>query len=334
MNSNLLYNQLLPPNLPLSHHHNLPPQLLQVSQPEESSEPIYQNQGQIFAQQQEETEPIYQNLPLHEKLNMTHGDIEDVIEVYESDTGSVHIDESVDGVALGEGGISIEKSTYKELTPGKDLPVSDISYDGKSPFVSCRVGLTNSRENLSEQMTNFLNNSPVRASESPEKCNLFSEGEVLYTARGGNGEREPREKLKMRQYLEPAVQCNTKSLDASLINTVNLSTLNLSRVSNEIDSNISNFPADLNVSETVCKHLPSTVGIEVNLSNTQGRTKGRKRWGLNMAVKSGSLKSNKSDKSDGGSKSGDSSRHSSGRGMGAMMLANLQGNNGQIGQIS
>ena len=44
-----------------------------------------------------------------------------------------------------------------------------------------------------------------------------------------------------------------------------------------------------------------------------------------MAVKSGSLKSNKSEKSDGGSKSGDESRQSSGRGVGAMMLANLQG---------
>ena len=44
-----------------------------------------------------------------------------------------------------------------------------------------------------------------------------------------------------------------------------------------------------------------------------------------MAVKSGSLKSNKSEKSDGGSKSGDESRQSSGRGVGAMMLANLHG---------
>ena len=56
----------------------------------------------------------------------------------------------------------------------------------------------------------------------------------------------------------------------------------------------------------------------------QGRSKGRRRWGLNMAVKSGSLKSTKSDKSDGGSKSGDESRQSSGRGMGGM-LATLHG---------
>ena len=40
-----------------------------------------------------------------------------------------------------------------------------------------------------------------------------------------------------------------------------------------------------------------------------------------MAVKSGSLKSTKSDKSA----DGDESRNSSGRGMGAMMLANLHG---------
>jgi len=66
--------------------------------------------------------------------------------------------------------------------------------------------------------------------------------------------------------------------------------------------------------------------------NSFSRPKGRKRWGLNMASKSGSLKSTKSDKSDGGgSKSGDESRnssgrgHGSGRGVGAMMLANLQG---------
>lgn len=45
-----------------------------------------------------------------------------------------------------------------------------------------------------------------------------------------------------------------------------------------------------------------------------------------MAVKSGSLKSTKSDKSaDGKSADGDESRNSSGRGMGAMMLANLHG---------
>ena len=51
------------------------------------------------------------------------------------------------------------------------------------------------------------------------------------------------------------------------------------------------------------------------------------RWGLNIAGKSGSLKSTKSDKSDGGSRSGEEggSRQSSGRGMGAMMLANLHG---------
>ena len=51
------------------------------------------------------------------------------------------------------------------------------------------------------------------------------------------------------------------------------------------------------------------------------RPKGRKRWGLNMAVKSGSLKSTKSDKSA----DGEESRNSSGRGMGAIMLANLHG---------
>ena len=69
---------------------------------------------------------------------------------------------------------------------------------------------------------------------------------------------------------------------------------------------------------------------EEQVAQQQARSKGRKRWGLNIAGKSGSLKStksDKSDKSDQGSKSGEegSSRQSSGRGMGAMMLANLHG---------
>eukprot|EP00092_Neocalanus_flemingeri_P049143 GFUD01056369.1.p1 GENE.GFUD01056369.1~~GFUD01056369.1.p1 ORF type:complete len:467 (+),score=138.44 GFUD01056369.1:778-2178(+) len=129
----------------------------------------------------------------------------------------------------------------------------------------------------------------------------------------------------MRQYLEPAVQNSIKSLDESLINTVNSSSLSLARVSNDSFDKMSNFQSDLNTSETLRKKSVTSLGSEEALSSTQGRSKGRKRWGLNMAVKSGSLKSNKSEKSDGGSKSGDDSRHSSGRGMGAMMLANLHG---------
>jgi hypothetical protein len=43
----------------------------QLSHPEESAEPIYQNQGQILAleQEREGEEPIYQNLPLLQKLS-------------------------------------------------------------------------------------------------------------------------------------------------------------------------------------------------------------------------------------------------------------------------
>ena len=123
----------------------------------------------------------------------------------------------------------------------------------------------------------------------------------------------------MRQYLEPAVQDNIRSLDESLINTVNSSSLSLARVGSD------SFPHNISTSETVrAKSVPSA-SSEETLTSNQGRSKGRKRWGLNMASKSGSLKSNKSEKSDGGSKSGDDSRHSSGRGMGAMMLANLHG---------
>ena len=334
-NHNYLYDQQLPPHLPLHQHQHLPPHLPlhqldthQLSHPEESTEPIYQNQGQILAQQQEREgeEPIYQNLPLHEKLNLPVGETEENLgESEESDTGSIHIDDTIDGVPLGEGGIRIEKANFREeFSHVKDLENSGIV----RPNIVSRIGLTNSREDVSvsEQIgTSFHKKSPIRTSESPEKGKIFSEGEVLYSARSGNRSNEPRKKLEMRQYLEPAVQNNIRSLDESLINTVNSSSLSLARVSNDSFDKISNFPSDLNSSETLRKKSVSSVGSEETLSSTQGRSKGRKRWGLNMAVKSGSLKSNKSEKSDGGSKSGDDSRHSSGRGMGAMMLANLHG---------
>ena len=66
---------------------------------------------------------------------------------------------------------------------------------------------------------------------------------------------------------------------------------------------------------------------QIQSSSTNIKHKHSFRWGLNIAGKSGSLKSTKSDKSDGGSRSGEEagSRGSSGRGMGAMMLANLHG---------
>merc|ERR1719312_1514078 len=101
-NPGYLYDQQLPPHVPL--HQHLPPHLPlhqldthQLSHPEDSAEPIYQNQGQILAQQQEREgeEPIYQNLPLHEKLNLP------IAESDHSDTGSIHIDDTVDGVPLG-----------------------------------------------------------------------------------------------------------------------------------------------------------------------------------------------------------------------------------------
>jgi len=326
-NHNYLYDQQLPPHLPL-HQHHLPPHLPlhqldthQLSHPEESTEPIYQNQGQILAQQQEREgeEPIYQNLPLHEKLNLPVGDNEEnLAESDQSDIGSIHVDDTIDGVPLsGEGGIREDFNHMKDLTPAENSVE-------RSTKVS-RVGITNSREDLSQLVdNNWQKRSPLRTSESPEKGNYFSEGEVVYSARSGQ-KNEPRKKLEMRQYLEPAVQNNIRSLDESLINTVNSSSLSLARVSNDSFDKISNFPSDLNSSETLRKKSVSSVGSEEALSSTQGRSKGRKRWGLNMAVKSGSLKSNKSEKSDGGSKSGDDSRHSSGRGMGAMMLANLHG---------
>ena len=325
-NPGYLYDQQLPPHVPL--HQHLPPHLPlhqldthQLSHPEDSAEPIYQNQGQILAQQQEREgeEPIYQNLPLHEKLNLPVGDQEDnLAESDASDIGSIHIDDTIDGVILsGEGGIAVEKEIARD----------DLAHSVVTPAIVSRVGITNSREDINEVTEkNWQKKSHRRASESPEKGKLFSEGEVVYSARGGHSN-EPRKKLEMRQYLEPAVTSNIRSLDESLINTVNSSSLSLARAGNDSFDKISHFPSsDLGNSETLRKKSVTSVVSEEALSTSQARSKGRKRWGLNMAVKSGSLKSNKSEKSDGGSKSGDDSRHSSGRGMGAMMLANLHGN--------
>jgi len=332
-NHSYLYDQQLPPHVPL--HQHLPPHLPlhqldthQLSHPEEAAEPIYQNQGQILAQQQEREgeEPIYQNLPLHEKLNLPLSEREEnLAESDHSEIGSIHVDDTIDGVPLsGEGGIAIEKSFVRdELSHLKDLSTTDQS--ALRPSKVNRVGYTTSREDLSQhQDNNWQKKSHLRTSESPEKAKVFSEGEVVYSARAGHNN-EPRKRLEMRQYLEPAVTSNIRSLDESLINTVNSSSLSLARVGNDSFDKISNFPSELNTSETIRKKSVSSVGSEEALSSNQGRSKGRKKWGLNMAVKSGSLKSNKSEKSDGGSKSGDDSRHSSGRGMGAMMLANLHG---------
>ena len=125
-NHSYLYEQQLPPQLPL--HQHLPPHLPlhqldthQLSHAEESAEPIYQNQGQILALQQEREgeEPIYQNLPLLQKLNLTVGDKEDnPVERDHSEVGSIHIDNTVDGVPLGgEGGIAIDSPGSPPINP-------------------------------------------------------------------------------------------------------------------------------------------------------------------------------------------------------------------------
>lgn len=120
----------------------------------------------------------------------------------------------------------------------------------------------------------------------------------------------------MRQYLEPAVMPNVRSVDESLINTVN-SSLSIDKLL-QVDSAVDNMRKVSNVSVTSSE--------TVDTSNNNSRSKGRRRWGLNITNKSGSVKSNKSEKSE---KSGEDSRQSSGRsrgktGMGAM-LANLHG---------
>ena len=283
---------------------------------EEVGEPIYQNQGQLLLAQHdnlpttgEPGEPIYQNLPLLEKLQLQSGG---------SDSDSIQPDDTVEGLSSGR------------LVEGA-LP--DQQTEESKPLVS-RVGATTSREDLSEI---------VKQGEKPE----------------------PRKRLEMRQYLEPAVpQDNIKSLDESMISTVNASNLLLNSSTASLKKSPSPFPsstsspsfAPFNSTSSSAQIIPSTSSTSLfnnstsflqpkttssstsNLVTSNGnmedqssqqptRSKGRKRWGLNIAGKSGSLKSTKSDKSDGGSRSGEEggSRQSSGGGMGAMMLANLHG---------
>ena len=120
---------------------------------------------------------------------------------------SIYIDETVDGLTLGQGGIPIEtRSSDKEET----------FTDGQQAVV--RKGLTTSRENLSYSEHSLMSS---RVSASPENQLVYREGQ------------EGRKKIEMRQYLEPAVQSTVKSLDQSLINTVNSSSLSISRVCSE-----------------------------------------------------------------------------------------------------
>ena len=85
--------------------------------------------------------------------------------------------------------------------------------------VLVRKGVTSSRENLSYSDHSLMSSS--RVSASPEKQLVYKEGQ------------EGRKKIEMRQYLEPAVQPNVRSFDQSLINTVNSSSLSISRVCSE-----------------------------------------------------------------------------------------------------
>ena len=136
---------------------------------------------------------------------------------------SLYIDHTVDGLSLGQGGISIER---EEPTEREGL---------------VRKGLTTSRENL-------MSSSLVSAGR--EKQLVYREGQ------------EGRKKIEMRQYLEPAVQPNVKSLDESLINTVNSSSLSISRVLDQ-----SSFAS----SDTMRKQSNCSVVSEDSSTTTQTR---------------------------------------------------------------
>ena len=116
-------------------------------------------------------------------------------------------------MTLGQGGIPIEnRSSDKEET------FTEGEQASTSQQVVVRKGLTTSRENLSYSEHSLMSS---RVSASPEKQLVYREGQ------------EGRKKIEMRQYLEPAVQPNVRSFDQSLINTVNSSSLSISRVCSE-----------------------------------------------------------------------------------------------------
>ncbi|XP_023341720.1 tyrosine-protein phosphatase non-receptor type 21 [Eurytemora carolleeae] len=274
---------------------------------EVNGEPIYQNQGQIIAS--EGLEPIYQNLPLPKLEEDFGGQADD-------SNDEIYIDDTVDGPSRPNGinvdrsPIKIDQSSSKENSPGQENSPA-TSEQPPANRLNIRKAITLSREDLSIESTQTIEKS--KSNENLSRPNV-----------------EPaRRKIEMRQYLEPAVKKNIASSDLSLISSVNNSNISSPPPNNQekLSSKMGNVHSDLS-SLSGGLHKKSLSSLHADESSPQSlhKPKGRKRWGLNMAVKSGSLKSTKSDKSaDGKSADGDESRNSSGRGMGAMMLANLHG---------
>jgi len=437
----------------------------------QDSEPIYQNQGQIFAQQMEITEPIYQNIPLHEKLLESQDDNpeEEILE-----------DETVEGVELfgrinhvsriaitnsredlnDFGDKSYQRQFSEPVFPPNQrisdqllanqvisdkllnnqftndhLSSSQIINDHYSSSQIISEQLSNNRKSsetvlsrtspdkglstsfdkgLSSSFSNSFDKprtTPERpvsridkslSRMSPEKPANISSTKISITSNGPDfstdsetddrsvrksadpvetKSTEPRKKIEMRQYLEPAVIKQNNNIEDSLISSLNIAKISDQTSNTQHSQQKSSSPpyssshsqkhSSSNSQHSQPGHWTPTppfqgsYGGEVNYNQgvereeakwenwankgdntlrkksvsslhssgneddkqSQPRSKGRKRWGLNMAVKSGSLKSIKSDggKSDSGNKSGDDTRQSSGRGMGAMMLANLHG---------
>ena len=160
-------------------------------------------QGQIFAQQMEISEPIYQNIPLHEKLLEMAAD-DDL------DDDDIQIDETVEGVPFGRisgsrispdvagSRISPDKS---RISPEKSAdattdarPVSRLGLTDKSAAGS---RLSSPPPDVSPDVGPRLANG-VSGDDSEEK----KSGRSSATAKKYS---EPRKKMELRQYLEPAV---------------------------------------------------------------------------------------------------------------------------------
>ena len=93
---------------------------------------------------EETQEPIYQNL-LNLNLTNTSNNPED-----HSDRGSVHIDDTVDGLTLGQGGINISQRSgdNEEIVAEHISKSQQIQENNKNNFM-VRKGVTTSRENIS-----------------------------------------------------------------------------------------------------------------------------------------------------------------------------------------
>jgi len=324
---------------------------------EDGGEPIYQNQGQIYLADPT-IEPIYQNLPIQPSQSEEEIRIDETVEgLHHSSTreDAINVDASPPRLVLRTASpvrdnrrTELVRDERETVSPPRVLlrTTSPVRDDRNSPVRDDRIiSPLRDEERTAEHSGTPKLGRNIRTAVTLSREDLKSAGgeetdSAVLTV--------PRRKLEMRQYLEPAVRNSVAATDQSLISSVNtfnnnlqessksntmspLSTLSpgdmLSPASNLHTSKSKSTDALSILAGTLKKKSSSTSSTTLDESkeSSTSRPKGRKRWGLTMAGKSGSLKSTKSDGS--GRSGGEESRNSSGRGGGGMsgMLANLHG---------